>query len=95
MKVLVINAGSSSVKFQLFSMNNEDIIAKGQLERLGSDSPNLIYKRYDGKSLEEVQKISDYKDAFKIIADKLIDPEYGVMKSLDEVQAIVHRVVHG
>jgi len=95
MKILVINAGSSSVKFQLFSMKNEDIIVKGQIERIGSDSPNLIYKRFDGKELEEIQDFKDYKDAFRIIASKLTDPEIGVIKSLDEVEAIGHRVVHG
>jgi len=95
MKILVINAGSSSVKFQLFSMKNEDIIVKGQIERIGSENPNLIYKRFDGKEIEEVQKFDNYKDAFKIIASKLTDPEIGVIKTLDEVEAIGHRVVHG
>ena len=95
MKILVINAGSSSVKFTLFSMKTEQVLAKGLVERIGSGKPNFIYKRHDGIGTETSPKIDEYGDAIKVIADKLIDPELGVLKSLKEVEAIGHRVVHG
>ncbi len=95
MKILVLNAGSSSMKFTLFSMTNETVLAKGQVERLGSDQPNLIYKRPDG--YEESGLISDntHTGALKFICDKLTDPEVGVIRDLSEIQACGHRVLHG
>ncbi len=95
MKILVINAGSSSLKFTLFSMTKEEMLASGQVERLGTDEPNLIYKRPDGYKVEDKSPIKDYQEALKRICDKLLDPQNGVIKSLKEVQAIGHRVVHG
>jgi len=95
MKILVINAGSSSVKFTLFSMKNEQMLAKGVIERIGLTKPNFIYKRHDGISIESSPKLDDYHDALKLICEKIIDPEIGVIGSLDEIHAIGHRVVHG
>lgn len=95
MKVLVINAGSSSLKFTLYSMENEHMLAKGQVERLGSSEPRLTYKRNDGKTSDEILSIKNYVEALKCICAKLMDPNIGVIKSLDDVQAIGHRVVHG
>ncbi len=95
MKVLVLNAGSSSVKFTLYSMAHEMVLAKGQVERLGLENPNLIYKR-DDKKYEEVRRdIKTIADAIKAILDKLVDPEIGVIKSTSEIEAVGHRVVHG
>ena len=74
MKVLVLNAGSSSVKFTLYSMAHEMVLAKGQVERLGLENPNLIYKR-DDKKYEEVRRdIKTIADAIKAILNKLVDP---------------------
>ena len=95
MRVLVLNAGSSSVKFTLYAMTQEKMLAKGLVERIGLDAPKLIYKRFDGKSEEVQLDITDHIGAIKSICEKLIDPEVGVLKSLDEVEAIGHRVVHG
>ncbi len=95
MKVLVINAGSSSLKFTLFSMANEEMLAKGLVERLGSDSPNLVYKRADGKKSESNLNIKNYTEAIASVCDKLLDPEIGVISDKSEVKAIGHRVVHG
>jgi len=95
MKVLVLNAGSSSVKFTLYSMAQEKMLAKGIVERLGSSAPNLIYKRFDGVSEEITLDVKDHVGAIKSICDKLIDPKIGVLKSLKDVEAIGHRVVHG
>ena len=95
MKVLVINAGSSSMKFTLFQMEDQTVLAKGVFERLGTDSPNLIYKRPDGFKFEGVIQVPDHVGAFKEICAKLVDPKDGVIKSLSEIGAIGHRVLHG
>ncbi|UDQ98692.1 acetate kinase [Lentisphaerota bacterium WC36G] len=95
MKVLVLNAGSSSLKFMLFEMEDEKVLAKGLVERLGSDAPNLIYKRFDGVEFEGEIKVKDHVEAIKAVCDKLLDRKLGVIKDLKEVGAIGHRVVHG
>ncbi|MBO5723244.1 MAG: acetate kinase, partial [Lentisphaeria bacterium] len=97
MKVLVINAGSSSLKYTLFNMEKgeEKVIASGLVERVGTDSPNLIYKRADGFKLEESPCVKDHGDALKAVCDKLCDSAVGVLKDPSEVVAIGHRVLHG
>ena len=95
MKILVINAGSSSMKFTLFEMDNEQVLAKGVFERLGSDNPNLVYKRPDGFQLSEEIKVADHVGAFTEICKKLVDPKCGVIGSLSEIGAVGHRVLHG
>ncbi len=97
MKILVVNAGSSSLKFTLFNMagGENSVLASGQVERIGSDSPNLIYKRPDGFKSEEVIHISNHGEALSEIRKKLLDPQVGVLKNLSEVSAIGHRVLHG
>lgn len=95
MKVLVLNAGSSSLKFQLFSMTHEMVLAKGNVERLGSDSPCLIYSRHDEKRIEKALDVTTHVEALRCVCDCLTDKEIGVIESLDQVQAIGHRVVHG
>jgi len=95
MKILVINAGSSSMKFTLFAMENEEVLAKGVFERLGSDNPNLIYKRPDGFKAEAVIPVADHTAAFKEICKKLVDPKDGVIRDLSEIAAVGHRVLHG
>ncbi len=97
MKILVLNAGSSSLKFTLFNMDKggHEVIASGQIERLGLDNPNLIYKRPDGFKSEESPAIKDHAEGLVEICKKLIDPKVGVLSSLSEVTAIGHRVLHG
>lgn len=97
MKILVVNAGSSSLKFTLFNMENGEnaVLASGQVERIGSDTPNLIYKHPDGFKSEEVIKITNHGEALSEIRRKLLDPQVGVLKNLSEVAAIGHRVLHG
>ena len=95
MKVLVINAGSSSMKFTLFAMEKEEVLAKGVVERVGTDKPNLVYKREDGFKWEGAVPVKDHVDALKVICEKLVDSECGVIKSLKEVVACGHRVLHG
>jgi acetate kinase len=93
--VLVINAGSSSLKFMLFRMPSEERLARGMVERIGLDRPQLRYERHDGCALEEDARISDHDEALRLVCARLVDPAVGVLKSLAEVQAIGHRVVHG
>jgi len=95
LKILVINAGSSSMKFTLFEMEKQAVLAKGVFERIGADNPNLIYKKADGFKFEQVIKINDHVDALKEICKKLVDPEMGVIADLSEIVAIGHRVLHG
>lgn len=95
MKILVINAGSSSMKFTLFEMEKQAVLAKGVFERIGAENPNLIYKKADGFKFEQVIKIADHVDALKEICKKLVDPEMGVIADLNEIVAIGHRVLHG
>ncbi len=96
MKVLVVNAGSSSMKFTLFSMANEEVLAKGVIERLGTDAPNLIYKRpADGYSDAAVVNVANHAEALKAICSKLASSDAGVIGSLAEIKAVGHRVLHG
>ncbi len=95
MKVLVLNAGSSSLKFQFFTMGTEKVLAKGIVERVGTDSPRLAYRRHDGVQHELKPEITNHVEALKSVCDCLVDPAIGVIASLSEVQAIGHRVVHG
>ncbi|HAS83655.1 MAG TPA: acetate kinase [Verrucomicrobia bacterium] len=95
MKVLVLNAGSSSMKFQFFTMGKEKVLAKGVVERVGTATPGLVYRRHDGVKFESQPAITDHVGALKSICDCLLDPEIGVISSLSEVQAVGHRVVHG
>ena len=95
MKVLVLNAGSSSLKFTLYAMANEQVLAKGLVERLGLENPQLIYKHSDGREIRETLTIKNHTEALRSICAKLTDKEVGVLSSLSEVQAVGHRVVHG
>jgi acetate kinase len=93
--ILVINAGSSSLKFTMFHMRDEAVRAKGIVERIGLREPFLKYERHDGRRLVENQQIANHDEALRVVCAKLTDPEYGVLKDLSEVEAIGHRVVHG
>ena len=97
MKVLVVNAGSSSLKFMVFDHAGEEytMLAKGNLERIGLDEPNLIYQRAGETKTEEPVPAKDHAVALQLLCKKLVDPAHGVLKSLADVEAIGHRVVHG
>ncbi|MBO5525177.1 MAG: acetate kinase [Clostridia bacterium] len=92
MKILVINAGSSSLKYQLIDMENESVIAKGICERIGIEGSNLVHKA-NGKETKYEQAMPDHTVAIKMVIDALTDQEVGVLSSLDEIGAIGHRVV--
>jgi acetate kinase len=95
-KVLVVNAGSSSLKFTLFAMTNQQVLAKGIVERIGASGTKIKYENVI-KGIKQEQEIgtADHTGALQIVCKKLADPEAGVVKSLTEVNAIGHRVVHG
>lgn len=95
MKILVINAGSSSLKFTVYSMTDEKMLAAGQVERLGTNEANLIYKRADADKLEFKADVNNHDEALGLICKKLVDSEIGVIDTLKDIEAIGHRVVHG
>ncbi len=95
MKILVVNAGSSSLKFTFYTMHDEKVLAKGIVERIGLAEPAMKYCRHDNICVEKKVRVANCVEALRIVCEKLTDPDVGVIKSLDEVQAIGHRVVHG
>lgn len=95
MKVLVINAGSSSLKYQLIDMTDESVLAKGNCERIGTDGAFIGFKTPDDKKIERQTEMKNHTQAFEAVKNALIDPEYGAVKDLGEITAIGHRVVQG
>lgn len=96
MIVLVINAGSSSVKFTCFDMSGQSqVLANGLIERIGIEGTSMKYKNHKGDSFKGEVGVKNAKEAVKKISELLVDPKHGVLKSLDEVKAIGHRLVHG
>ncbi len=95
MKVLVINCGSSSLKYQLIDADKDTVMAKGLCERIGIDGSNFEYKKDGAEKLSRLTEMKDHKDAVSVVISALTDPENGVISSLDEIDAVGHRVVHG
>lgn len=97
MKILVINAGSSSLKYQLIDMDNKSVLAKGLCERIAIEGSNLQHTCV-AKGMDKVvikKPMADHGDAIQMVIDALIDSEHGVISSMDEIGAVGHRVVHG
>lgn len=94
MKILVVNAGSSSLKYQLIDMDTEAVIAKGGCERITQDDSFLVHKTMDNKSIKIFKKMKDHKEAFKLVLEALLDKDFGVVESIDEINGVGHRVVH-
>lgn len=94
MIVLVVNCGSSSLKYQLVNMENEEVMAKGLVEKITLPDAQLTHK-WNGQKKEIVQPIPDHKVAVKLVLDILTDKDCGVIKSMDAIDAVGHRVVHG
>ena len=97
MKILVINSGSSSLKFELIDMTNEKTIAKGICERIGISDPIFTFKNLvkDVVIKERPEPMSDHKEAINVVLNALQDKENGVIENVDEIDAIGHRMVHG
>ena len=95
MKVLVINCGSSSLKFQLIDSESEECLAKGICERIGIDGGMITYAPQGGGKEKNPADMPDHTEAIRLVLEALTNPETGVVKSLDEIGAVGHRVVHG
>lgn len=95
MNILVINCGSSSLKFQLIDAVTEELIAKGLCERIGIEGSQLVYQPTGKEKVETVTPMADHTQAIKLVLNALIDEKNGVVKSLSEIGAVGHRIVHG
>ena len=95
MKILVINCGSSSLKFRLVEMDNEEVLVKGLCERIGSKFGHFRYEPENAERLERDVDLPDHDAAVKMVIDTLISEDHGVIDSVDEISAVGHRIVHG
>ena len=93
--ILVINAGSSSIKYQLIDMETEDLKAKGLVERIGIDGSAITHTTIGKEKIKTVKPMADHGEAMLEVIKALTDEETGAVKSMDEIQAIGHRVLHG
>ena len=94
MKVLVLNCGRSSLKYQLINMENEEVLASGKYERIGEDEAFITHK-VNGQKIEIKNPAYNHTEAIEFTLKQLVNPEYKVIDSLDEIEAIGHRLVHG
>ena len=95
MKILIINAGSSSLKYQLIDMDHESIIAKGLVERIGIEGGKLTHKYGDKTYTVTPDAIKDHTEAMNLVLEALLSKEHGVISSISEIGAVGHRVLHG
>ena len=95
MKILVINAGSSSLKYQLISMEERQVLAKGLCEKIGLPDSRIKFKPFDGEQVITESPMPDHSAAIALVLAALTNEEYGVISSMSEISAVGHRVVHG
>ena len=95
MKILVVNAGSSSLKYQLIDMDTEDVLARGVCERIGEAGSRIIHKLPDGRKYTEEVELPDHTAAFKKVTDVMLHGDYAVLKDLSDIAAVGHRIVQG
>ncbi|WDL69579.1 acetate kinase [Helicobacter winghamensis] len=95
MDVLVINCGSSSLKYQLINTQTEEVLASGICDRIGIKGGQFSYKPKDGSKTTQNVEMPDHEVAIKLVLNALVDPKDGILKSLDEIKATGHRIVHG
>ena len=95
MKILVLNCGSSSVKFQLIDMVNEEAIAKGVVEKIESSDAISTYLPGGRDKIREIREIPNHETAIELVLSLLLHPQHGVIKEKVEIDGIGHRVVHG
>lgn len=93
-QILVINSGSSSIKFQLLQMPNEEVLASGMVDRIGLEQSNIKYQS-ESFSVEKEENVSAHTQALNILSQLLLDKENGVVENKDDIDAVGHRVVHG
>ena len=95
MKILVVNCGSSSLKYQLIDMEGEKLLAKGIFERIGEVEESSVTHKVNGEKYVVKAPVSDHEQALKIVLEQLVHKDYGVIKDLSEISAVGHRLVHG
>ncbi|MFC1484920.1 acetate kinase [bacterium] len=95
MKILVLNCGSSSIKYKLISMTKEIVLAKGLIERIGTKHALIKQKNLEGREYKDVREILDHSKSIEVMIEILINSKYGSIKSIDEIDGVGHRVVHG
>ncbi len=95
MKILVINAGSSSLKYQLIDMDNDAVLAKGLCDRIGIDGGNFKHKVEGREDYKLDIQMKNHEEAVKLVVDTLVSSEHGVISSMEEIGAVGHRLVHG
>ncbi len=94
MKILVINAGSSSLKYQLINMEDESVVLKGICERITFTGGQLSQKTFDGREIVITQDMPTHKEAMELVLKAMLDPEKGALKNVSEISAVGHRVLH-
>jgi acetate kinase len=94
MKIIVLNCGSSSIKYQLFEMPSANVLAKGLVDKIGLRGASIKHKRNDGAEVKVEGEILDHQSGIEYLLGLLVNPEYGSLKSLNEIDAVGHRVVH-
>ncbi|MCH4183615.1 MAG: acetate kinase, partial [Prevotella sp.] len=95
MKILVLNCGSSSIKYKLYNMDDESVLAQGGVERIGMDGAFIKVKLPDGTKKTIMHDMPDHKEGVNMVFEALLDPKIGAVKSLDEIDAVGHRIVQG
>lgn len=95
MIIFVLNCGSSSIKYKLINMGDKVILASGMVERIGIKGSTLVHQAQGSKKIKIEGDVADHKVAIKMILAALVDPQHGVLKSIQEIDAVGHRVVHG
>ena len=95
MKILVLNSGSSSVKFQLIDMTSEHVTAKGMVEKIGSSDAVSTYRPEGRRMIREIREVQNHEVALEIVLSLLLHPQHGVIENREEIDGIGHRVVHG
>ena len=95
MKILVLNCGSSSIKYKLYNMDDESVLAQGGVERIGLDNAFLKLTLPNGEKTKLMHDMPDHKEGVNFVCQTLLSPEYGAIKSLDEIDAVGHRIVQG
>ncbi len=95
MKILVLNSGSSSLKYQLFNMENQEVLAKGLVERIGIEGGKIKHKTWTGIKHDIEQHLENHEVALHKVLELLVDAEFGALANLQEIDAIGHRMVHG
>ena len=95
MKILVLNCGSSSIKYKLYDMADESVLAQGIVERIGLDEAFIKVKLDNGEKKQIMADLPTHKEGVSLVFNCLLDPEFGAIKSLDDIEAVGHRIVQG